>query len=95
MTAAAARPVLDMGLRLRAGWPGQTFLRLAGTVRLPLGHLGADALDTQQSRRGVDARVEEWLARLARAMSGPAGALPGRNADPWPASRRSGAPGGG
>ncbi len=22
-------PVLDMGLRLRAGWPGQTFLRLA------------------------------------------------------------------
>ena len=78
-------PVLDMGLRLRSGWPGQTFLRLAGTVRLPLDHLGAGALDTQQSRRGVDARVEEWLARLARAMSGPAGAL-SRHSDLEPAS---------
>jgi hypothetical protein len=79
-------PVLEMGLRLRAGWPGQTFLMLAGTVWLPIDHLGADALDVQQSRRGVNARVEEWLSRLARAMSGQAAGLPRRPLADLPAS---------
>lgn len=72
------QPVLDLGLTLRAGRPGQAgraFLRLTGTLWLPVAPASWQTLDARPARQVVAASIEPWLSRLAHTLTRPSAGL--------------------
>ena len=64
--------VLELGLTLRAGRSGDTYLRLNGAVQPPFAMTGPDAFDPSPAQRAIAAGADSWLARVAELLSSPA-----------------------
>ena len=84
------RPVLDLGLTLRAGLPRRTYLRLDGTVWLPAARAIRAVAVPSPASPVFGPSVEAWLSRLARSLTSPAGRPSGPSAAVQPGSPPSG-----
>lgn len=74
-------PVLDADIRLTPAGDQTAVLRLDGAYRPPLGIAGA-GLDRAVLHRIAAATVQDFLGRIAAALTDPAAAAPGTDAPP-------------